>query len=91
MLRTALDHPLLARLGIINLAPGSTQAVRSCLDWTERKPHLAGRLGTHLLTAMINQAWIRRSPNDRSVSITAAGRAALSSLDALPEFHPQAS
>jgi DNA-binding transcriptional ArsR family regulator len=46
---------------------------RSCIDWSERRPHLAGRLGAALLDRTLALGWIARSPGSRTVSITAAG------------------
>src|SRR5581483_3468358 len=53
--------------------------VRACLDWTERRPHLAGGLGAALAARLLERGWIRRLPNSRAVSLTAAGRRGLRS------------
>ena len=53
---------------------------RSCLDWTERRPHLAGSLGAALLQKMVDDHWVRRMPNTRAVIVTPKGRKALSEL-----------
>ncbi|WP_109096142.1 helix-turn-helix transcriptional regulator [Azospirillum sp. TSH64] len=46
---------------------------RVCLDWSERRHHLAGRLGAALLTCSLERGWIARSPDSRAVTITDAG------------------
>ncbi|NHT77348.1 ArsR family transcriptional regulator [Rhizobium sp. PP-F2F-G38] len=46
---------------------------RMCLDWSERRPHMAGRLGTALLTRTIELGWVMRTPNSRTLKITPAG------------------
>lgn len=46
---------------------------RACLDWSERRPHLAGRLGAALLTCSLERGWIVRIPDSRAVTITDAG------------------
>jgi len=46
---------------------------RACLDWTERRPHLAGALGDALLAALVERAWIRRRSGERAVDLTEAG------------------
>jgi DNA-binding transcriptional ArsR family regulator len=51
--------------------------VRSCLDWTERRPHVAGRLGTALFLAFRDRGWVRQNPNDRSLRITESGQGAI--------------
>jgi DNA-binding transcriptional ArsR family regulator/predicted transcriptional regulator len=50
---------------------------RTCIDWTERKPHLAGSLGAALLKMMLDENWLRRLPNTRAVLVTPKGRKAL--------------
>jgi DNA-binding transcriptional ArsR family regulator len=49
---------------------------RPCLDWSERRPHLAGRVGTAIAELAFRQDWIRRRPRGRSVEVTEAGLAA---------------
>lgn len=46
---------------------------RRCLDWSERRPHLAGALGAALLGRVLQLGWIERRPGERSVGITARG------------------
>jgi DNA-binding transcriptional ArsR family regulator len=48
---------------------------RSCLDWSERTPHLAGALGAALLDRIFAAGWARRLPNSRIVAFTAKGEA----------------
>lgn len=50
---------------------------RRCLDWTERRPHLAGALGSALLARLIERGWIVPVPGERLVELTPAGRAGL--------------
>lgn len=47
---------------------------RPCLDWSERRPHLAGTLGTALCALSFEKDWIRRRKETRAVMITAKGR-----------------
>jgi len=51
--------------------------LRPCIDWSERRPHVAGSLAAALLEKMFELAWIRRVRNSRAVVITDAGRKAL--------------
>ena len=53
---------------------------RACLDWTERRPHLAGSLGAALLQKMLDEKWLRRMANTRAVMVTPKGEKALSEL-----------
>ena len=53
---------------------------RACMDWSERRYHLAGALGAALLARTLELGWIERRPATRAVRITAAGRRALMDL-----------
>lgn len=50
---------------------------RTCLDWSERRPHLAGQLGAALLSRLLELGWVARSPDSRALKITPAGRRGL--------------
>jgi len=73
--------PVLARLGLQTDAlptRGRNRPVcRPCLDWSERRMHLAGRLGALLCTHCLGQGWLRTQPNSRTLAVTPAGAAAL--------------
>ncbi len=47
---------------------------RACLDWSERRHHLAGALGAALLSRAIELGWVKRTRDSRAVSLTVAGR-----------------
>jgi DNA-binding transcriptional ArsR family regulator len=51
---------------------------RPCLDWSERRDHLAGALGAALPARLFELQWIERRRPNRSVTVTVAGRQALS-------------
>lgn len=51
-----------------------------CLDWSERKHHLAGALGAALLRAMLEKDWIRRRQGSREVIFTHSGEENLDNL-----------
>lgn len=48
-----------------------------CLDWSERRDHLAGPLAVALLGTCIDRGWLRRAPGDRAITLTPPGRQAL--------------
>lgn len=50
---------------------------RRCLDWSERKPHLAGSLGAAVLERFLALGWLERVPGERAVVVTDAGRSGL--------------
>ncbi len=68
--RIGIDtHSLLDRHG-----KRSTRILcRPCLDWSERRPHLAGALGAALCTRSITNGWVRRINGTRAVAITPKG------------------
>jgi DNA-binding transcriptional ArsR family regulator len=47
---------------------------RPCLDWSERRPHLAGALGAAVSSRCFEIGWIERQRDCRAVTITTAGR-----------------
>ncbi|MBM3342178.1 MAG: helix-turn-helix transcriptional regulator [Betaproteobacteria bacterium] len=47
---------------------------RPCLDWSERRAHLAGALGSALCELAFQKDWIRRRTDTRAVMITPKGR-----------------
>ncbi len=50
------------------------QLTRQCLDWSERRPHLAGQLGAVFLEKMIDKKWFKRVQFSRELVVTAKGR-----------------
>jgi DNA-binding transcriptional ArsR family regulator len=53
---------------------------RPCLDWSERRPHLAGALGAALADTAFERGWIERLRDTRAVAVTKPGEAAMSEL-----------
>jgi len=53
---------------------------RACLDWSERRHHLAGALGAALLARIIELGWARRAKDSRVVSLTPHGQQALARI-----------
>jgi len=51
----------------------------SCLDWSMRRPHLAGALGAALLQSVIRRGWVTQDLDSRALGLTAKGRKALAS------------
>jgi DNA-binding transcriptional ArsR family regulator len=45
-----------------------------CLDWSERRHHLAGALGAALLHRLLDLGWIVRTEASRAVKVTPEGR-----------------
>jgi DNA-binding transcriptional ArsR family regulator len=88
---TELGVAFLRRAGIGLLAGGARGAsssrplCRPCLDWSERRFHLAGKLGAAICRHALDRRWVRRLPDTRALEITTAGRAALREVFAIAE------
>jgi len=54
--------------------PGRRPCCRACLDWTERRPHLAGKLGSALAQQFLARGLIERQRGSRALTVTPAGR-----------------
>lgn len=46
---------------------------RQCLDWSERRPHLAGQLGAIFLEKMLEKNWLKKIKFSRELVITSKG------------------
>ncbi|MFG2643979.1 ArsR/SmtB family transcription factor [Streptomyces sp. NPDC048370] len=62
--------------GIALAASGRRPVARGCLDWTERKPHLAGVAGAALCRHALDADWCVRIGSQRAVKVTPAGERA---------------
>ncbi len=79
---TPSGRAFLAGTGI-DLAAAAQQRrafCRPCLDWSERRPHLAGAIGAALAAHCLAQRWVERIRDTRTVKLTARGRDALRNL-----------
>jgi len=47
---------------------------RPCLDWSERRPHVAGAVGAALCECCFTLGWVRRIEGTRAVTVTPKGR-----------------
>lgn len=66
--------------GLVLERTGRRPLVRSCLDWTERKPHLAGVAGAALCRHALDTGWCVRIGSERAVKVTPDGERALADL-----------
>jgi DNA-binding transcriptional ArsR family regulator len=56
---------------------------KPCLDWSERRPHLAGAVGAALARRLLTLAWVERVRDTRALRITATGERGLRETFAL--------
>ncbi|MBP7817486.1 MAG: winged helix-turn-helix transcriptional regulator [Phenylobacterium sp.] len=59
-----------------SLPRGRRPVCKACLDWSERRSHLAGSLGAAILTRIYDLGWARRTTGTRLVTFSAPGLAA---------------
>lgn len=72
---TAAGRACLEEIGV-DVAGAAAQRrhfARQCLDWTERRPHLAGALGAAMARRLLDTLWLERRSGDRAVRVTPAG------------------
>jgi DNA-binding transcriptional ArsR family regulator len=70
------------RLGVDVEGARSAQSrhfARQCLDWSERRPHISGALGSAIADTFFKKGWAERLRRGRTVRLTDSGRRALTS------------
>jgi DNA-binding transcriptional ArsR family regulator len=79
---TKVGFEILGTLGVdvaavTDAAQGSRRPLaRACLDWSERRYHLAGILGAVIADTFLAAGWIERLPSTRALRVTNVGRRA---------------
>jgi hypothetical protein len=62
-----------------NLRPrGKRIFCRPCLDWSERRYHVAGLVGAEIWRRCLDLGWLIRERDSRALRLTAAGKIGLS-------------
>ncbi len=64
----------------------SRPVCRPCLDWSERRPHIAGKLGAAICTHYFEKGFVRRRNGTRALEITPAGTLALRQMFGISEI-----
>lgn len=66
----------LAAFGVALARPRSSRRrfCRLCLDWTERRPHIAGAVGAAITERCFELGWVERMKGSQAVTVTSAGR-----------------
>jgi DNA-binding transcriptional ArsR family regulator len=54
--------------------------VRACLDWSERRRHVAGAFGAAVAARFFELGWLKRRDANRSVEVTRSGQEQLARL-----------
>jgi DNA-binding transcriptional ArsR family regulator len=87
---SATGRAELAALGVSVPEPSASAARRfayPCLDWSERRDHLAGSLAVVLLEQSLARGWLRRVAGSRALTLSPPGAAALAPWIAGGEQH----
>ena len=73
---TAAGTRFFTEFGIELPAPRSTlrHLCRLCLDWTERRPHIAGTVGAAITKRYFDLGWMERMKRSHAVIVTPSGR-----------------
>jgi DNA-binding transcriptional ArsR family regulator len=72
---TPSGEAFFARFGV-DLAPSRQSRrvfCRPCLDWSERRPHIAGAVGAAIAQRLMDLRWIARKRDSRALTITPVG------------------
>ena len=88
---TARGQKFLTAFGAALTAKSGSRRIfcRACLDWSERRYHVAGLVGAELLVRLLELGWLARQRDSRALRLTPAGRRGLReafgvNLDAAP-------
>lgn len=73
---TEAGADMLRTMGAEPYASSAAPLCRPCLDWSERRHHLAGKAGAALCRTALDRGWVRRADGTRALRITPAGAAA---------------
>ena len=76
--------------GIELPTPRSTRrrVCRLCLDWTERRPHIAGALGAAMTKRYFDLGWMERVERSHAVVVTPLGRRGLQKIFGVDASEP---
>jgi DNA-binding transcriptional ArsR family regulator len=72
---TTSGRAWLDELGVVIPESERRPLLAHCVDWTEQRHHLSGRVGAGLTTRLFELGWIERGPVRRTIVVTDRGRA----------------
>jgi hypothetical protein len=74
---TAAGARFLTEFGADLNARGKRVFCRPCLDWSERRPHIAGLVGAEIWRRCLELGWFKRERDSRALRLTPVGRTGL--------------
>ena len=84
--RAGIDLSGGGRNGGAKSARSTRPMCRPCLDWSERRPHVAGKLGAAICAHFFAKGYVRRIKGTRALDITPPGRKALRDMFGVTEL-----
>lgn len=72
-------------IDVAKLSKAKAPLCKTCLDWSERRSHLAGSLGRALLTRFEDLGWATREKASRVVTFSPAGEASFDAFLKAPQ------
>lgn len=78
----------MAELLGVRMPQGSRPWARGCLDWSGRRPHVAGQVGADALLALERRGWVERRKGSRAARLTEAGLGGFERLEAAVDAGP---
>lgn len=79
---TPVGQQLFRKLGVDvdTLSTQKRALCKPCLDWSERRYHLAGALGAALFARALRLGWVKAAKDSRVVSLSMHGKTALNKM-----------
>ncbi len=81
---TEAGQKWVAELGMTLQVKNTTRFAYPCMDWSERRDHLAGSFAKALLAHYVESDWLRIEKDSRALTVTLRGQRELLPLFALP-------
>lgn len=79
LLDAQIDRQYLGRRALLAMGIEAVDG-RTCMDWSERRLHIAGPLGKSLAQVFLSRKWLQRDARTRAVRLTPEGTESLRSL-----------
>ncbi len=61
-------------IDVVRVQATRRRVAYGCLDWSERRPHLAGALGAAVLDLLLKRKWVTQEIGGRGLTLTGSGR-----------------
>lgn len=72
-----LDLAMTWGIAVDSLRKKRRKFAYACVDWSERRFHVAGSFGTAIAETFLDNGWVKRLPNTRALTVTSPGKVVL--------------